>query len=595
MKNKRIIAGVLSASMMIGCLTFSSGRALAAKAASAGKEEVVYVMTDSSGKVNNINIVNIFVKGAVTDYGNYSSVKMLNTTDKISLNGDKVNFSTDEDRVYYQGTVNNLEIPWNIDLVYTLDGKEIKPYDLAGKSGKLKIKLKITENKKVKSTYYDDYALQVIFTLPTEKCKQIAAAGATLANVGADKQITYTVLPGKGLETVITSDVNDFEMKAVSINGIKLNLNVDFDDTVIMDKVNTIMNASKKINEGASTLAEGTGKLQEAGNKLKNGTDNINKAVKSLNNGVDALSNGIIETNQGLNKINSNSHSLKKGSGEIKRGIDMLLNKVSGENGISYAAYKGVMSKNGLSIDEIKSENDTAISTLSEQIMTLQNSLSRIKALSKGGASPEDKLRISQLEAQIESLSNIVKLLKGNNAAISGTEVYLNTAKRELSSGIKTLLKNYTALDTGINKYTAGVNKITANYDKLVTGASKLVSGSKNILNGTERIKSGSIDLYNGITKLSNGSTKLNTGTIEFYENTNNMDKEVEESIDEVKTSITGGDGKVVSFASPKNKNVKSVQFVIKTAAIEKQEKTVISRKIETKPSFWQKLINLFI
>lgn len=111
MKNKRIIAGVISASMMIGCLTFSSGRALAAQAASAGKEEVVYVMTDSSGKVNNINIVNIFGKGAVTDYGNYSSVKMLNTTDKISLNGDKVNFSTDEDRVYYQGTVNNLEIP----------------------------------------------------------------------------------------------------------------------------------------------------------------------------------------------------------------------------------------------------------------------------------------------------------------------------------------------------------------------------------------------------------------------------------------------------------------------------------------------------
>ena len=56
------------------------------------KEEVIYIMTDADGNVKNINVVNIFGKGKVTDYGDYSSVKILNTTDKIKQNGDKVTF-----------------------------------------------------------------------------------------------------------------------------------------------------------------------------------------------------------------------------------------------------------------------------------------------------------------------------------------------------------------------------------------------------------------------------------------------------------------------------------------------------------------------
>lgn len=44
----------------------------------------------------------------------------------------------------------------------------------------------------------------------------IQADGATIANVGADKQISYTILPGKGLDAEITADVTDFEMEAAA-------------------------------------------------------------------------------------------------------------------------------------------------------------------------------------------------------------------------------------------------------------------------------------------------------------------------------------------------------------------------------------------
>lgn len=72
------------------------------------------------------------------------------------------------------------------------------------------------------------------------------------------------------------------------------------------------------------------------------------------------------------------------------------------------------------------------------------------------------------------------------------------------------------------------------------------------------------------------------------------MDIQVQDQIDEMLVSISGGDKEVVSFTSSKNTNIDSVQFVIKTAAIEKPEEAVTETKTETKRTFWQKVKDLF-
>ena len=58
----------------------------------------------------------------------------------------------------------------------------------------------------------------------------------TVAEVGADKQLLYTILPGKGLDTSIYADVQNFEMDAISINGIKLNFNLEIDEEELTAK-----------------------------------------------------------------------------------------------------------------------------------------------------------------------------------------------------------------------------------------------------------------------------------------------------------------------------------------------------------------------
>lgn len=52
-------------------------------------------------------------------------------------------------------------------------------------------------------------------------------------------------------------------------------------------------------------------------------------------------------------------------------------------------------------------------------------------------------------------------------------------------------------------------------------------------------------------------------GTNEFYENTKDMDTQVQDTIDDMLSSISGSGSDVVSFVSDKNENVKDVHVVV--------------------------------
>ena len=66
------------------------------------KEEVIYGILNHDGSINNLYAVNIFSDGAITDYGNYTDIRNLTTSEKINVNGDMITINTNADRFYYQ-------------------------------------------------------------------------------------------------------------------------------------------------------------------------------------------------------------------------------------------------------------------------------------------------------------------------------------------------------------------------------------------------------------------------------------------------------------------------------------------------------------
>ena len=659
---KQILAGVLT--IVVTATTLATPLQVSAAESTGGKEEVIYVMTDAEGNVENVNVVNIFGKGDVTDYGDYSNVKMLTSTESITQDGDKITFSTEKDKVYYQGTLENAQIPWNIEITYTLDGKEISPEELAGQSGALKIHILVTENTKAASTFYENYALQAAFTLDTTKCENIVAEGATLANVGANKQISYTVLPGKGLDAEITTDVVDFEMDAAAINGVKLDLNIEIDDSELMDKVSEIQDATSDLNDGAKELKDGAGDLKDGAGKLNDGANNLYDGVNSLDDGINSLSSGITTVQNGLNTLNGKSSDLTGGSAQmlsalktiqsslndvavttdqlktltdssaaIKQGIsDLYDGALALQAAVSYDSYKATMQANGLDIDALKAQNAQTIATLQTQVEALQANLEQIQSVPGYENDQDLMMQATQLQAQIETFRGLIQLLTANNGAISGTESYFTAMSggasdlvngladlktkyaafdaaigelannlsglavnmTKLKTGIDQLVTQYGTLNSGIQEYTAGVATIVSGYGELTDGAGKLADGSKELLDGSSDLKQGTVDLYDGTKDLYDGTVEMQDGTKEFYDKTYDMDTQVRDQIDDMLAEISGSDAPVVSFVSDKNENVNSVQFVIKTAAIEKEEVEEVVAEEEAPAGFFRKLLALF-
>ncbi len=620
------------------------------------KEEVVYINLQSDGTVDSINVVNIFEtdkNGHIVDYGDYESVRNMTSTDAVTFENGTVTIDTDDEKLYYEGVLKNAQIPWTIDIAYQLDGKEYTADEIAGKSGDLTITVDITDNTQCGGKFFEGFALQASLTLDTEICRSIVADGATVANVGSKKQLTYTVLPNSGAHIEVTAQVENFEMEAMAINGIPLSLDINVDTEALLGEVTTLLDAIAQLDDGAKTLESGAGQLQSgAKDALQSGTAELQNGAAELESGIVELNSGIKKIEEALSTLHQKSPELTNGSAEMNKALATLqeaLSKVSFtaddltaltdassafmdgineitsgvtalEENVSYAAYKALLAEKGLDLDFLKRSNTDAAAGLQDAINTFKQYAQLFKMMG---------IDANKIFSQ---LSDVIRLLEANNALIGGTETYLDTVNdnintlldgvttlqsnytifndkigeladllsglafnmTELTGAINTMATEYAKLDDGINAYTDGVAQILEGYSAVSDGSAKLLVGSKALTAGTNTLHSGAKDLAAGIMALYQGAGKLQDGTSEMRAETADIDETISEKVDALLQSVTGGSSEVTSFVSEKNTDVTMVQFVIKTPAVDKAVETAPDDADNAPKTFWQKLLALF-
>ena len=649
MKNYNKIIAVAMAGAICGSTAFSSISLAATK--SSEKEEVIYANLTSSGDIEKIYAVNIFEDKDIVDYGVYETVKNMNTMDKINYSNGKITIQNSEDKLYYQGIMKqNTEMPWTIKVRYKLDGIEYAPSELAGKSGKLEISISIKENKKCKKNFFENYALQTVVQLDTNLCENIKSDEATMANVGGLKQLTYTILPGNEKDIKITSDVTDFEMSEIQVNGINLNLGLDKDsiDTSsltgeldkLKDAVNDLDDGANELNDGAKKLDDGAVTLTDGIKTIQDGLDQLNSKSSSLTSGSSDVLSALKTIQSSLNNVSTSSKDLKQlssASTSIKSGIDSLVKGLKTVDS-SIDTYNSSLKKAGLnSASELAQKNKQALSALG--ITNTQRKLysaytsggsqavsAELAKLAQAGDSEAVALykqvsagntdAVTQSVQAAGKLISVETLLKADASYIEGSSKLINgiDAQMSTSSGQTTLMSGAVSLQTNYKKFDAsiqdlvsslnnlmanmtqlknGINKLTDNYATLDSGIKEYTSAVNKITNGYSKVYEGALDLVSGTHSLYKGTTELTDGTGEFKGETSDLDSKVDDEVDSMIDNFAGGDFEVESFVSDKNTDVDSVQFVIKTEAIKKEEVKVEEEKTE-ELNFWQKLLNLF-
>ena len=593
-KSKRVTLVLLTAALILiaGISAFA-----VAEEPSTEKEEVVYANTDANGDVRGVYVVNIFAGGDIVDYGDYAEVKILNTTDEISRSGDKITVSTDAESLYYEGTMESRDLPWDIDIRYTLNGERITPEELAGKSGELEISLGFHQNIACDSSFFDRYALQTTMTLDTEKCENIVANGATVANVGQNKQLSYILLPGNEKEYTITADVTDFEMESISINGIRMDLSVDIDNEELMAQVRQIEDAAVALDDGAAAVNGGAEQLAEGTKELNESVSLIAGGGATLAAGIRAFTAGLEEAEKGLALLNSESEKLTSGSKEVKTALNTIdeelsalsvsaeeveklvnassqINQSLKELSDSLSALEkgtgsAALAQSGINLDAVKGANSSAMATVDSDIAALRSILSDLSGLESAirGAGYGDTYDsyVSEINGLIADLNSVKGTLGTDNAALGGTEQYLSALHQKtaaLSSGASDLSKQYEEFNKEIVKLAStlttmigdmgelseAISLLSTRYDALDTGIQTYTEGVAALVAGFDQsaeavtlLTTGSRELALYLSALCGGTDTLNEGALALAGGS----EELNAGTAAFRAATTGMDGKV--------------------------------------------------
>ncbi|MBQ9991622.1 MAG: hypothetical protein IJP31_11900 [Lachnospiraceae bacterium] len=613
------------------------------------KEEVVYISIHPDGSLKEIHVVNSFEPeddGQILDYGEYEELRNMTTVDKINYENGKITINTGAGKLYYEGKLTDKEMPWLIVIHYNLDGKEYLAEDIAGKSGKLKLTMSIQRNPRAEASFFNGYALQATFLLDTKKCKNIVAEGATIANVGKNKQITYTILPGRETQIEITSTVEAFEMEGIAINGVRLSMDMDIDEADYQDKLDEITDAVTELDDGVGSLKEGTGKLQTGADELYDGTDKLYQGISTLGDGVNTLysATGTLVTKVG--ELHSGVGSLSGGINELSDGLGDLAGKNAELTGAAFSVFESLcvaaetqLSANGITVDltpanyaDVLNGISGSIDTTAVREQAYQAALKQVTAQINAQAEQLYEAYVQSLQAAGQNVSvddlteeekegirnQAIQEMMNSSEVQTQIENAVSSAGSAITAGISSLksqLDSYNTFYQGLLAYTSGVGYVASGAVSLQNGANTLYSGidllhtsvyelhaavgelregTTQLDDGAKEVNEGVKELSDGAKKLDDGARELADGTGKFTDEVSGLDSKVEEEIDSLLSSVLGEEEEIVSFVSEKNTQIRSVQFVIKTDAIQVTEAETVVEEVQESVSFWEKLTELF-
>ncbi|MDO4553063.1 MAG: hypothetical protein Q4C22_05955 [Bacillota bacterium] len=329
-RGRRALALALAALLLLSPVL--AGAVLAAEG-NTPKEEVVYINLNGDGSVDKVYVVNIFdldEDGRIIDYGDYTALRNMTTSDELIFENQTVLVDAGAGRLYYEGVLNSSVIPWVFDIRYYLDGAEYEAEELAGRSGAFRLAMAVKQNPDCDSVFFDKYALQATFTLDTALCSDIGAEGATAANVGGDRQLTYIIVPGSEKEIEITADVKDFEMAGIAINGVSMEMDMDLeldgneDLQALQDGAEELDDGARELDEGAGTLHDGVEELDEGVGELMEGADELADGAGSLYDGAAELDDGAKKLRDGAEELEDGADQLLEGASDLRSGAQRL-------------------------------------------------------------------------------------------------------------------------------------------------------------------------------------------------------------------------------------------------------------------------------
>ena len=505
-------------------------------------DETVYTNLDYYGARKDLSIVKgVSLNGYTdfSDYGDYSNVINMTSDNAPKLDANQVSFSSldSSKKFYYEVTPksNDLELPWNFDVSYKLNGVPTKAENLAGASGMVEININ-AKPVKTKSDYLNNNMILMLGTdVDMTKNLSVEAPGAQIQSLGKNTVVLFMAFPGEEKDFTIRIGSDSFESAGImmamvpatmdSLDKIK-EINDAKDD--IKDSVNAIYNSSnalldvmnsmggglKSLNGGLKELQSARATIHSYGDSLTGQTDTAIQNLNSLANTTSQMVPHLVTSKNALNDFNKDINKIDKGVSDLKPVLYDLTDSMGEvDSSISHIGYLLNQAKTA--------EAAASMNDLSDKLILSKKKAQQLQQMIDGSgvlATASNAAGNINIYSMDQSLRQLYGGLAGANMISSASG---NTAESLYYRSLQSAVASTSAMYQGLGKMLGETN---AYIDALNAGIAK--DGVNAVKNINDSILTGK-DLANNTTDMIDDIQVTTLNLTEIIDDMNALNKTV--------------------------------------------------------------------
>ena len=362
------------------------------------KKETVFVMADANGHTDHIvvseRLYNPEGADTIEDVSTLENIENVDGDETFVLGeGGALVWNANGADISYEGTTDK-PLPVGVRITYRLDGQEIAPADLAGKSGHLDMELAYSSSLTAETNVAGEktdmavpFLMATVMILDDDVYDNVEITNGKVIDAGNLKAALCYGMPGVrealnldayekiDLElpetATISADVTDyhtsgaytlatnsvFNLKKNEISLIDEDIDLDAVSGELSDAVDQLLDGIDKLYDGTGDLEKGAGDLNDGASdlkdgtaQLKNGAGRLKDGASDLKDGTTQLKDGASDLKDGLGEIDGNSEALADGAKQIFEGILATANEGLKEKEADFNEY-------GIELNELTIDN----------------------------------------------------------------------------------------------------------------------------------------------------------------------------------------------------------------------------------------------
>ncbi len=533
----------------------------------AEKKEVITVKADASGKPQKIEasvtLSGISGSGPIRDVTRLNNLNNKKGDEEFAFSGETLYWQNLGKEISYEGKSEE-PLPVEVNIRYFLNGEEVKPEAILGKSGELEVRYSFTNNTR-QAVMSDGYRFELpvpfvamtAVLLPEGVFSNIETENASLSSLDGQDMIVGVTFPGlqESIRSLQMDGINEIELPdgfsfKAEVSGFETGYSTTILSSDVFADMDTDLEDLEDLKKGMIDLKDASAKLLEAAEKMRDGTKEYGKYLSQYFDGVKKLDEGLDAFVKGITELDKQKEQLKQGADTLYTALDTVV-KALEDSSSSFEQLKTAAA----ALASLPGDLDTLrefVSKLPEILAAFEETgkktgeyiaaVDSVKAgfagydlqrLNETARSQSEEVLRSMLEGKL-SEEEIGEIIEANSQAI---DLNADTELKDLFASLAALeAPDLSGMQIDLDPVSEALNSLDENsgilaglsenakeLTELADSFTVMLEQLQQIRDGAGRLAGGIRDFNEGIAKLKEGAATLKKGSASLAESSDKL------------------------------------------------------------------------